>query len=117
MDDQGLTKPGMQECITACEQCHRICLRMAMTHCLVMGGKLYVEVEHFRLMMNCAEFCQTSANFMLSGSKFLQGVCALCAEVCEACAKSCEDVGGMDVCVNASMRCAESCRKMAGATH
>ena len=110
---QGM-KHGMQECITACEQCHRICLQMAMMHCLSMGGK-HVEAEHFRLMTNCAEICQTAANFMLSGSKYHQHVCATCAEICTACAKSCEAVGGMDVCVTACTRCAESCREMATA--
>jgi hypothetical protein len=114
MDHQAMTKQGMQECIAACEQCHRTCLQMAMTHCLAMGGK-HVEAKHFQLMMNCAEICQTAADFMLSGSKFHQRVCALCAEICEACAKSCKEVGGMDDCVNACNRCAESCRKMAGA--
>ncbi len=66
-------------------------------------------------MINCAEICQTSANFLLSGSAFHQKVCAVCAEICDACAKSCEQVGGMEDCVKACRECAESCRKMAGA--
>jgi hypothetical protein len=56
-----------EECIKACVECHHVCLEMAMTHCLPLGGK-HTEPDHFRLMMNCAEICQTSANFMLSGS-------------------------------------------------
>ena len=101
----------MQECFDACAQCHNTCLQMAMTHCLPLGGK-HVEPEHFRLMLNCAEICQTAADFMLSGSRFHQRTCAVCAEVCEACAKSCEQVGDMAECVDACTRCAESCRKM-----
>ncbi|TBN47189.1 four-helix bundle copper-binding protein [Pseudomonas sp. BGI-2] len=84
-----------------------------MTHCLEAGGK-HLEAEHFRLMINCAEICQTSANFLLSGSIFHHHVCGVCAEICEACAKSCEQVGGMEDCVRACRECAESCRKMAG---
>ena len=62
-------------------------------------------------MINCAEICQTSAHFLLSGSAFHQKVCA----ICDACAKSCEQVGGMQDCVKACREFAESCRKMAGA--
>lgn len=114
MRHETATKEGIQSCITVCESCHRTCLQMAMNHCLEIGGK-HVEPDHFRLMLNCAEICQTAANFMLSGSAIHQQICAACAEVCEACAKSCERVGDMDECVQICRRCAESCRRMAGA--
>ena len=103
----------MQRCIEICDQCHRTCLQMAMNHCLEAGGR-HVEPEHFRLMLNCAELCQTSANFMASSSSLHQRICEVCAEVCEACAKNCEQVGDMEECVQICRRCAESCRRMAG---
>ncbi|MDO9104443.1 MAG: four-helix bundle copper-binding protein [Methylovulum sp.] len=106
----------MQACIKACCHCHKVCLQTAMNHCLEAGGK-HVEAEHFRLMMNCAEICQTSANFQLSSSHFHRQVCNVCAEICEACAIDCETVGGMDECVEACRACAESCRLMAGVQH
>lgn len=59
--------PAMQNCINECLSCHQMCLSEAMNHCLEAGGS-HVEPEHFRLMLNCAEMCQTSANFMLSHS-------------------------------------------------
>jgi hypothetical protein len=102
----------MQQCIGECLSCHRICLHMAMTHCLEMGGK-HTEPAHFRLMLDCAEICQTAANFMLRGSAHHAHVCAECADICEDCAHSCENVGDMDDCVEACRRCAESCRQMA----
>ncbi len=102
----------MQQCITLCQNCHSVCLGEAMSHCLESGGQ-HTEPAHFRLMINCAEICQTSANFMLSRSALHGRVCAVCAEVCEACARSCEQVGDMDECVEACRRCAESCRQMA----
>jgi hypothetical protein len=102
----------MEACIDNCLTCHQICLREAMTHCLEVGGK-HIEPAHFRLMINCAEICQTSANFMLSHSEFHMQICAVCAEVCEACARSCEQVGEMEACVQVCRRCAESCRQMA----
>ena len=102
----------MQQCIQNCQECHRVCLHKAMSHCLEMGGK-HTEPNHFRLMMDCAQICQTSADFMLRGSAHSAHVCAECADVCEACAKSCEAVGEMEECVAACRKCAESCRKMA----
>ncbi|WP_252954545.1 four-helix bundle copper-binding protein [Siccirubricoccus soli] len=85
---------------------------MAMTHCLEQGGK-HVEPQHFRLMLACAEMCQTAANFMLIGTPHHRTTCGACAQICEDCAKSCEAVGGMQECVEACRRCAESCRRMA----
>lgn len=110
------THDRMQPCIDACGYCHEICLQTAMTHCLAVGGK-HVEAGHFRLMINCAEICQTAANLMLSGSAHHAAVCAACADICDACADSCEQIGDMDGCVEACRECAESCREMAGATH
>jgi hypothetical protein len=102
----------MQECIDTCLDCHAVCLREAMNHCLEAGGK-HLEPRHFRLMINCAEICQTSANFMLSGSDLHSVTCGACAQVCDACAESCEAVGDMAECVEACRACAESCREMA----
>lgn len=104
--------PEMQQCIQNCQDCHKVCLQMAMNHCLETGGK-HVEPGHLRLMMDCAEICQTSANFMLRGSQHHAHVCAECADICEDCAKSCEQVGDMYECVEACRRCVESCRQMA----
>ncbi len=68
-------------------------------HCLAVGGK-HVEASHFRLMINCAEICQASTNFMLSGSVFHQKVCAVCAEICDACAKSCRKMAATTLKLN-----------------
>jgi len=102
----------LQNCIDECLQCYQTCVREAMNHCLEKGGK-HVEPTHFRLMMSCAEICQTAANFMLSGSDFHTRICTACAEVCDACAQSCEQVGEMEDCMQACRRCAQSCRQMA----
>ncbi len=107
---------SMQACIDACTKCHQTCLQMAMTHCLPMGGK-HVESDHFRLMVNCAELCQVSANLQLSGSTYSSRLCAVCAEVCQACADSCRDLDGMDSCVQACDTCAASCRNMSAMHH
>ena len=102
----------MKSCIEDCHQCHMMCLSMAATHCLEMGGK-HTEPRHMRLMLDCAEICQATMNFMLTNSAYHTAMCRACAEICRACAASCEDVGDMQDCVDACLRCAESCDRMA----
>lgn len=105
----------MRRCIDVCLECHRACLEMVL-HCLQVGGA-HADAPHIRLLMDCAEICQTSANFMLRDSELHGETCAACADVCERCARDCEQFGDdpmMRACVEICRRCAESCRKMAG---
>ena len=106
--------PEMQECINACLDCHSVCLQ-TVAHCLQKGGR-HAEASHIGLLLDCAEICQTSANFMLRGSHLHTRTCDVCAEVCEMCATGCEQFGDdemMTACAEACRRCAESCRRMA----
>ena len=103
----------IERCISECLDCHRICLQ-TVQHCLEKGGK-HASPEHIRLLLDCAEICQTSANFMLRGSPLHRRTCAVCAEVCTRCAESCEAIDGeqLDDCAEACRSCAESCAQMA----
>lgn len=114
--DPACPPPAMQECINACWDCHQICLHTALNHCLDTGGE-HVAAKHFRLMMNCAEVCQTSANLQLSGSAYSKQQCALCATICEACCHSCEGMSGMAAVEKACKACAKSCSSMAAIKH
>jgi hypothetical protein len=108
------TDEAMQRCIDECINCASICTETIM-HCLQMGGE-HAEMEHIRLLMDCAEICQTSANFMLRHSELHGRTCAVCAEVCERCEQSCAKFSGdpvMDECADACRSCAQSCREMA----
>lgn len=107
--------PAVKECIDACSDCHEVCVA-TVDHCLKMGGR-HAEAGHVRLLLDCAEICETSANFMLRGSDAQMEVCSLCADIGEACAKSCDALGGpeMEKCAEACRRCAESCRRMSRA--
>jgi len=102
----------MRSCIEDCQRCAMTCLSDAIGHCLEMGGR-HTEPRHFKLMLDCAEICQTAANFMARGSDHHRHICRECAEICRACAESCEALGDMEECVAACRRCAESCEKMA----
>lgn len=105
----------MQQCIELCLDCHSSCLT-TMHHCLHMGGK-HASAHHITALLDCAEICQTSANFMLLVSPLHGQVCAVCAEVCERCAQQCERMAEGDQqmlsCAELCRRCAESCRQMA----
>jgi hypothetical protein len=106
---------AMQRCIDNCSECHDICVQ-TVTHCLTEGGK-HAEAEHIRLLLDCVEICQTSADFMLRGSPFHVATCATCADICEGCAESCaqfSDDAMMERCAETCRRCAASCREMSG---
>jgi hypothetical protein len=103
----------MDECIEVCLQSHVICT-MTAQYALAQGGQL-ADVGTVGLLLDCAEICQTSANFMVRGSPFHTTTCAACAEVCRACAEACRAFGGdehMEHCADVCEACAESCAAM-----
>lgn len=106
----------MQECIQNCINCASVCSQ-TLNYCLEMGGR-HAEAMHIKILMDCAEICQTSASFMLRGSQFHGKVCGVCAEVCKACAQFCQHLGAddsqMQACADECNRCAQSCQQMAG---
>ena len=104
-------------CIELCSDCHKACLQ-TIPYCLQQGGP-HAEPNHVRLMMDCAEICQTSANFMLRGSDLHPHICAVCADVCDRCAADCDrmaDDTRMAACAEMCRRCADACRRMAHQT-
>lgn len=105
----------MRQCIRNCSDCRNICTETVI-HCLEMGGK-HAEAHHIHLLLDCAQICATSADFMLRGSELHGRVCGVCADVCDACAADCERLAGNDDlmarCAETCRRCAASCRRMA----
>ena len=107
--------PEIRECIRECESCQGVCLE-TLNRCLGRGGP--ADPEQLRLLLDCAEICQTSANFMRRNSELHVETCRACAAVCERCAESCErdaDDRALAACAAVCRRCAESCRKLCGA--
>jgi hypothetical protein len=78
---------------------------------LELGGK-HTEARHFRLMLDCAQICQTTADFSvarLGGVRrslrdVRSGVRSLRAQL--------RRNGDLDECLWAARRCAESCRSL-----
>lgn len=115
MPQGGAMSTEMQQCIQECLSCHSICAA-TVTYCLQMGGA-HAAADHIQALLDCAESCQTSANFLLRGSPLHARTCGVCAEACARCAASCEQMGNdvqMRACAESCRRCAESCRRMAG---
>ncbi len=107
------TNSAMQACIQQCWTCRDTCQSTLFNYCLEQGGH-HVEAAHVRLMADCIQICQTSADFMTRNSELHEAVCAACAEVCEACADSCDmmDDQPMSDCAKVCRTCARSCREM-----
>ena len=104
----------MKKAIDIAVKCAGTC-QETLAHCLAMGGR-HVEANHIVTMIDCAEICRLSADFMQRGSEHVKKACAACAEVCQHCANHCltfPDDRVMRDCAEVCQRCAESCRKMA----
>jgi hypothetical protein len=104
----------MRECIRLCLECHAACIETA-THCLMLGGA-HPEAEHQRLLLDCAQACAVSADFMLRVSPYHSRYCGTCATLCKACGDDCERLAQGDStmlrCVEICRRCEASCREM-----
>ena len=105
----------MQRCIQLCQDCHALCIQL-IDHCLTVGGR-FAAPAHIRILMDCAQLCTVTADFMARASSFHDRTCTLCAELCRRCAESCDQVAGNDQlikqCAELCRRCAESCDRMA----
>jgi hypothetical protein len=93
-------------CIANCVSCQAVCLQ-TVVRCLELGGA-HAAPLHIAALIDCAEACQASANFMLRGSELHARVCEMCAAACERCADECERFPD-----DFMRRCAEACRKAA----
>lgn len=109
--------PQVRECIEACSRCHDICVETA-SHCLRMGGK-HASADHIGALLDCAQACALSADFMLRSSHLHSEVCGVCAQACDTCAEHCEQMADGDSlmarCAEACRRCGDSCREMSTA--
>ena len=109
-----LEHDALQESIEECLNCHAVCT-MTLQHCLASGGDR-TEVNLVGILLDCAEMCQTSANFMLRGSPYHVVTCAACAELCRACEEACRSVAGDEQlahCADICAACADCCDRMA----
>ena len=108
----------MEQSIENCTNCHRVCLETAARH---FAGQSAPKLDGpmVRLLLDCADICRTSADFMIRGSDLHQHTCRAGAAICARCADECDRMGAdpyMAACAEICRRCAASCAEMAGTT-
>jgi hypothetical protein len=109
-----MSNQAMKDCTEVCWSARNMCEKTLFRHCLEEGG-VHLEPDHVRVMMDCIDICQLTADSMVRNSSYHAIFCKACAEICEACADTCEDIGGdeMEACADECLKCAEYCRFMA----
>ena len=103
----------VERCAKACRECNQICLE-TMTYCLGKGGR-HAEADRMKLMRDCEEMCNSSAQHMLRSSRFYSDLCNLCARICDECANDCaqfRDDAWMPECAASCRNCSEVFVKM-----
>lgn len=104
----------LQQCIEECLNCHAACT-MTAQYALGEGGET-ADPGLVGVLLDCADICQTSANFMLRGSPYHGTTCAACAEICRACEEACRafpEDEQLAHCAEICGSCAQSCEEMA----
>jgi len=112
--DEAHEHDDVQHCIEECINCHAACT-MTAQYVLGEGGEM-ADPGVVGVLLDCAEICQTSANFMLRGSPYHGSTCAACAEICRACEDACRafpDDEQLAHCAEMCGSCAEACEQMA----
>lgn len=108
----------MKQCIRNCQECHALCTQTIM-HCLKLGGR-HATPEFIRLLVDCAQLCETNIDYMLRDSTLHGRMCRICSDACRQCAQECEKVMGDDQllkqCAEMCRRCGDSCDRMAKAS-
>jgi len=100
--------------IEICSESHTVCLETLAY--AINKGESQFEPKLLRLLLDCAEICQTSTNFMLRSSEFSSHACGVSAEISRRCADECHKLADEDEvmkhCAEVCRRCADSCKKM-----
>lgn len=101
-----------ERCIDALQACYAVCMRSVSYGYVKESGPL--QEEHVRLMIDCAEMCQTAANFLIRESDHYLRICREAAEICKDLVSSCEGVDGMEGILSICDECVSACRVIVG---
>lgn len=91
----------------------RLVLQAAAVRSFDAGG-MELDPVHLRLLLDCAQMCEITADFMSRNSPYHLYLCEVCAAICEACAESCALAGSMEECTAICQECIVVCRALAG---
>ena len=70
----------MARCIKLCQECHVMCTQ-TIAHCLKLGG-CHAASDHIQLLIDCAQMCTVTADYLSRESVIHERVCSVCAELC-----------------------------------
>lgn len=93
----------LQTCIDSCLAAQRECLA-ALSGLRSQGGQA-LDPGRIRALLDCSEFCQVTATFMMRGSHRHTDLAAACAKICRDCADQCVPCAEEQL-----VRCAETCK-------
>jgi hypothetical protein len=99
--------------LDACRGCQQTCLD-TVTHALRRGGP-YADDALISALLDAADVCRTTIDFVQRGSRVHAHVGAVCAEICTRAAEACDDLAGdpiMAACAAACRRCATACARL-----
>jgi hypothetical protein len=106
------SNPMTQSAVTDLWDCHRMCEEM-IAECLRRGGE-HASPDRIRMLTDCADICQITADFLVRNSEVASKMCGMCAEMCIRCAEMFERTGD-DQFAQKCRKCADACRQMATA--
>jgi len=93
----------LNQCADACLDAHKTALQ-TLKFCLRRGGA-HAETPHLLRLLECAQLCDTCAEFCVDDSMQAVPVAGACARVCEECSRDCERFEEPEL-----KQCAEICR-------
>ena len=102
----------MERCIRECMACYELCLETAVNHQLSIADT-QLDPAHLRLLISCAEICQTTARVILTGSPLHKPAARICAKICRRCAAESARQSATEHCAQAARTCAEWCQRVA----
>ena len=105
----------LKECIRICWECRDTCQDTLYNHILERGED-HIDARNIKLLTDCIQICQLTADAMRRNSELHDKICQLCGEICALCAESCEQMGKkhtyIQKCAEICRRCADSCGQM-----
>jgi hypothetical protein len=104
----------MQQCIDNCLSCHATC--EATFRYALSTDHLETDRTQMLRLLDCAEICRTSADFLLRNSGQHHATCTACAAICAECAEWCARLQRdaiLKQCGLVCEACAVSCEGMA----
>lgn len=106
-----MNEDQLQYCINICWSCRDTSQKALYNHYFKLTDKNF-DATHIKLMTDCIQICQTTADFMTRNSQFNEQIGEICAIICEACSDSCRkyDTEEMQHCADLCRKCANYCR-------